>query len=119
MKVLLKFSMFSFLFALLVTPLFAKTYTVTISQAVSVGSTQIPAGDYKVSWEGTGPAVKVTLARSGASLVVVNAKLVAQKNPLADPSSVVTASQNGGIVLQEIHLKSSTLVFEDGELAQK
>ena len=31
------------------TPLFAKTTTVTISQAVTAGSTQIAAGDYKVS----------------------------------------------------------------------
>lgn len=117
-KGLLKYSFYLLAFSLLVTPLFAKTHSVTISQAVTVGSTQIPAGDYKVSWDGTGPMVKVTLARSGASPVVLDAKLVTQKNALTE-SSIVTASQNGALVLQEIQLKSTSLLFEDGEIAQK
>ncbi len=120
-KGLLKFSLSTFLFALLVTPLFAKpnkTYSVTISQAVTVGSTQIAAGDYKLSWEGTGPAVKVTLARSGESSVVVNAKLVNEKNGLSDPS-IMTNAKNGTIILQEIELKSNTLIFEGGDATQK
>ena len=119
MKGLLKYSLYTFLFALLVTPLFAKTYTVTIPQNVTVGSTQIPAGDYKLSWEGAGPAVKVTLAHSGSSPVVLDAKLVTEKNPLADPSSIVTAAQNGTIILREIQLKSNTLVFAGGDSTQK
>jgi hypothetical protein len=117
-KGLLKYSLFAFLFAFLVTPLFAKTYSVTLAKAVTVGSTQIPAGDYKVSWEGAGPAVKVTLARSGASPVVVDAKLVTGKSFISD-ASVVTAAQNGSVVLQEIQVKSNTLVFEGSDVAAK
>ena len=118
MKGILKLSLYSFLFALLVTPLFAKTYSINIAQPMTVGTTQLPAGDYKLSWEGTGPAVKVTLTRSGAAPVIVNAKLVTQKNPVSD-STVVTAAKNGAVVLEQIQLKSGNLVFDESELAQK
>ena len=109
---------YSFLFALLVTPLFAKTYTVTIPQVAAVGSTQIPAGEYKLAWEGDGPAVRVTLSRAGVSPIVLNAKVVVQKSSLASPS-VVTAQKNGVLKLQQIQLKANTLVFEEGAIADK
>lgn len=118
MKGLLKYSFLIALFALLVTPLFARTYSVTIPQVLTVGSIQVPAGNYKLSWEGAGPAVKVTLVHSGASPIVLNAKLVTEKSPFLDPS-VVTTQKNGALVLEEIQLKSNTLIFEDSETAGK
>jgi hypothetical protein len=39
-------------------------------EAVTAGSTQIMAGDYKLSYEGPTPAVRVTLTRSGSSPIV-------------------------------------------------
>ena len=119
MKGFFKYSLFALVFTLLVTPLFAKTHTVRIQQAVTVGSTQIPAGDYKLSWEGTGPMVKVTLAQRGATPVVLDAKLVTGNKNVITDASIVTAAQNGTIVLQEIQLKSTSLLFEGGELAAK
>ena len=40
-------------------PAFAakNSQTVTLNQPVEVGTTQLPAGDYKVTWTGTGSAV--------------------------------------------------------------
>lgn len=114
MKGILKYSL---LFALLVTPLFAKTYSVTIPQTVTAGSKQVPAGDYKLSWEGAGPAVKVMLARHGSAPIVLGAKLVTQKSPFGDPS-VITAEEKGALVLQEIQLKTTTLLFEGEEPAK-
>ena len=101
--------------ALFVTPLFglplfgSKATTVNIPEAVTVGSTQIMAGDYKLSYEGSGPAVKVTLTRSGSSPIVLDAKLVPGKK---DYISVTLGTTEGVRVLQEIGLKNGTLVFE-------
>lgn len=114
MKGLLKFSLVALLFALLTAPVFAKTYNVTIPQAVTVGSTQIPAGSYKLSWEGNGPVVKVTMTRSKTAPIVLDAKILNQKNGLDDPG-VVTGAVGGVTVLQEIQLKSTTLVFAGGQ----
>jgi hypothetical protein len=112
MKSILKFA---FVSALLVTPLFAaKTASVTIAQQVSVGSAQIAPGDYKVSWQGSGPAVKVSLTRSGSAPIVLDAKLSAGQKGGGD---VLVASQNGAQVLQEIDLSNATLVFD--QAAQK
>jgi hypothetical protein len=107
MKGVLKFSI---LFAALATPLFAavKPQTVTISQAVTAGTTQIAPGDYKVSWEGSGPTVKVTLAKSGSAPILLDAKLVEGKN---GSGGVLVGVQNGVRVLQEIDLAHNNLIF--------
>lgn len=106
MKGLLKIFVLS---ALLVTPLLAKnTQSITISQPVSVGTTQIAPGDYKVSWEGAGPAVKVTLSTSGKAPILLDAKLVPDKNYAG---GVLVGTTNGVRVLQEIHLGKNSLVF--------
>lgn len=101
--------------AMFSTPLFAgklfstKGTTVNIPEAVTVGSQQIAPGDYKVTYEGTAPAVKVTLAKSGTSPVVLDAKLVEGKN---DGPSVTLATVNGVRVLEQMDVKGGTLVFE-------
>jgi hypothetical protein len=102
-------------FALLAAPLFAaKTTTVNILDSVTVGTTQIAAGEYKVSYAGAGPAVKVTLQRSGASPIVLDAKLVTTEkgNP-----TVTFDTVNGVNVLRKIQLKSAAFIFEDQQAA--
>lgn len=114
MKALLRSAL---MFALIATPLFAaKTATVTIPEALTVGATQIAAGEYKVSYEGAGPQVKVTLTRSGASPIVLDAKLVTADK---GKSSVTFDTVNGIHVLQQIGLKSGTLVFEAPQAANQ
>lgn len=114
-------------FALLIgvmfaTPLFAvrlfgaKSTTVNIPEAVTVGSTQIAAGEYKVSYEGSAPAVKVTLTKSRSSSVVVDAKLVEGKN---DGPSATLATVNGVRILEQIDIKGGTLVFETPQATDK
>ncbi len=114
-------------FALLIgvmsaTPLFAvrlfggKSTTVNIPEAVTVGSTQIAAGEYEVSYEGSAPAVKVTLTKSRSSSVVVDAKLVEGNN---DRPSVTLEIVNGVRILQQIDIKGGTLVFETPQATDK
>jgi hypothetical protein len=82
--------------------------TVTIPTAVQVGSTVLPAGDYKVSWTGSGDSAQVTIAKKGVAPVTVPAKVVEQKN---DHSGVSTGAQDGKAVLQTILLNDVKLVL--------
>ena len=103
--------------ALFVTPLFAsKTVTVNIPEAVTVGSTHIAPGDYKLSYEGAGTPVKVTLARSGSAPIVLNAKLVPGKT---NSVSVTLSTIEGVRVLEEIDIRGGILVFEAPQAANQ
>src|SRR5215472_348917 len=80
---------------------------VTISQAVKVGTTQIPAAEYKVTWTEDGSNGQVTLAH-GKSVFTLPAKFVAQKNNV---TSVHTDSKDGATVLIGINLKNVSVEF--------
>jgi hypothetical protein len=90
-----------------------KSQSVTIPEKMQVGSTAIPAGDYKLTYTGTGPVVQVTLAQEKKAPITFSAKTVAGK---FDPG-VNTDSRTGVVVLQSIQLKSVSLVIADGTAA--
>lgn len=95
--------------ALVSAPAFAakNSETINLSSPVTVGTTTLPAAEYRVSWTGTGSSAQVTLAH-GKSVVTVPAKIVDQKNSI---NSVQTNTQNGGNVLEGINLNKVSLVF--------
>ena len=80
---------------------------ITLSKPVTVGTTQLPAASYKVTWTGDGSSAQVTLAH-GKSVVTVPAKVVDQKN---NEDSVLTQSTNGATILKSINFSKVTLVF--------
>ena len=97
--------------ALLAAPAFAgkKSPTVTIPQTVQIGSTTIPAGDYKVTWTGSGPSVQVTLQQKEKTVATFSARAIAGKNT----AGVSTDKQGGVVVLQAIQLNDVSLVLEN------
>ncbi len=99
----------AFMLALLSAPAFAakNAENLTISEPVTVASTQLPAADYKVTWTATGTDAQVTLTH-GKTTVTVSAKVVEQKNGTA---SILTESQGGATALEAINLKNLTLVI--------
>jgi uncharacterized protein YdeI (BOF family) len=104
-----RFVAYAAVLALLSAPAFAakNSSTVNISQPVTVGTTQLPAAQYKVTWTATGTSAQVTLA-SDKSTVTIPAKVVDQKNSV---TSVLTESKGGSNVLQGINLNKVTLLF--------
>lgn len=95
---------------LLAVPVFAasNSQTLKLSIAVQVGSTSLPAGDYKISWTGSGASAQLTLAEKGIASVTVPVKVVEQKNTFR---GVSTSTQGGKEVLQVIHLSNVDLVL--------
>lgn len=105
--------------ALLSIPAFAakNSQTVQLPSTVSVAGTQLPAGDYKVSWTGTGPTVQVTLKQEDTSkpaTVSFSAKLVQQNH---DRPVLTTNSQGGMNTLESIELNHVSLVLSGSPAA--
>lgn len=105
-----RFLGFAILIASLAVPAFAakNSKTVTFTDAVKVGSTQLPAGDYKVSWTNNGSSAQVTIAEKGGASVTVPAKLVDAKN---GHIAVLTNTVGGVEVLETIQLDNLSLVI--------
>jgi hypothetical protein len=104
------------LLSVLSVPAFAasNSQTITIPDTVKVGSTQLPAGDYKISWTGAGASAQVTIAKNGIAPVTLQAKVVEQKN---EHSGVTTNAVGGSNVLQAIQLNHVSLIVEGPEAA--
>ncbi|HEY2469422.1 MAG TPA: hypothetical protein VGI45_16495 [Terracidiphilus sp.] len=101
---------YALVLALAVAPAFAakNSQSVTLSQSVKVGSTEIPAGEIKVTWTGTGESVQVTLAQNGKT-ITVPAKLVEEKN---SHKGYVVSRVNGADQLESIQLSKVSLQLE-------
>lgn len=82
--------------------------TIKLDDTLKVGSTQLPAGNYKVTWTGTAPNVQVTIAAKGITPVTVPAKLVDAKNGHV---ALQTGTVNGVQVLQGIQLDDVSLML--------
>lgn len=102
---------YALMLTLTAAPAFAakNSQSVSFAQPVKVGSTQIPAGDCKVSWTGTGDSVQVTIAENGKT-VTFPAKLVEVKH---SHSGYVVNRVGGTDQLQSIQLSNVNIEFQN------
>jgi hypothetical protein len=105
-----RFVGFAIILTALSLPAFAakNSGSITITDAVKVGSTQLPAGSYKVTWTGTGANAQVTIAEKGKAGVTVPAKIVDAKNGHV---AVLTNSVGGSLILESIQLDNLNIVL--------
>jgi hypothetical protein len=82
--------------------------SLNFASPVKVGTTEIPAGDCKVTWIGTGDNVQVTIAENGKTLTIP-AKLVAEKH---SRKGYVVNREGGTDQLQVIQLSEVSLQLE-------
>ncbi|HEY6489239.1 MAG: hypothetical protein WCC26_08255 [Terracidiphilus sp.] len=103
-----RFFGFAILLASLSVPAFAakNSQSISITGPVTVGATQLPAGNYKVSWTGIGSNAQVTIAEKGKASVTVPAKVVEAKN---GHIAVLTNKVNGSAILETIQLNDLTI----------
>jgi len=104
---------YALIFTLLSVPAFAakNSQSITFPNAVTVGNTTLPAGDYKLTWTGTAPNVQVTIEQKDAShpaTATVPATLIEQKH---DRIEFTTNTQSGAAALENIDLKNMSLTF--------
>lgn len=84
---------------------------ITLVDSVMLAGTQLKAGDYRVSWEGTGPVVQVTFKRGDKVIVTAPARLVNEGSPYDGAIQMKTMDTNVR-VLEGIQWKKKSLVFD-------
>ena len=84
---------------------------ITLSDSVMVAGTQFKAGDYRVTWEGTGPVVQVAFKQGDKVLVTAPARLVTESSPYDGAIQIKTGNADVKI-LQGIQWKKKSLVFD-------
>jgi len=109
---------FAMMLTLLSAPAFAarNSQTVNIPEPMKAGNTQLAAGDYNVTWTGTGPNTQVTFTQNHKVLATVPAQLVVETNK----NEAVAINLKGTVeTLESIHMRNMTLVFEGPSSSEK
>jgi YD repeat-containing protein len=83
--------------------------SIRLDSTVKVGTTELPPGDYKVKWTGSGANTEVTLTQ-GKTKVTAPAQVVEVRR---NNDGIATKSDNGSRVLTEIQFQKQTLVLQN------
>ena len=97
--------------------MFARTKnsaTITFNEPLQIVGTdmRLQPGDYKVTWNGSGPDVQVSFLQSGETIETVPAKLVNQPTPYDEALDIVKGDNNSTIV-NAIEWRELSLVFNE------
>src|SRR5579863_2893462 len=88
-----------------------KTANVTLDQPVKVAGTQLATGQYKLTWEGSGPEVTVSFVEGKKTVATASARLV--KNQYNLEAIETTTAADNTTVLHAVDLKTLTIQFEN------
>lgn len=89
-------------------------HSVQILDLLQIGSAQLKPGNYKVEWQGTGPAVQVSFLQSGKIVVTVPATLKTNDDQVTQDSIMTEATSADTTELKEIDFgrQKEALVFD-------
>jgi len=86
--------------------------SVTFPEAVTINGTQIPAGDYRVEWQGTGTSVEASILQGKKVLATAPATLVKANNGYDGIET--QAGENNSTILSAIDWSNRSLRFGQG-----
>jgi hypothetical protein len=86
-----------------------KSANVVLDDSVTVGTTEVPKGTYKLVWTGADPNVQVTFT-SGKWSKTFPAHIVEEHN---NTEAQTTIQKDNKIILTGLQLRDATLVFTD------
>jgi hypothetical protein len=90
-----------------------------VSDAVTVSGKQLAPGDYKVSWEGTGPNVELKITKGKEVVATVPAHMVDLNRAASDNAAVVNNNSDGTRSLSEIRFSGKKFAIAlSGETAK-
>jgi hypothetical protein len=91
-----------------------KAHSVEIYHVVQIGSATLKSGNYKVEWQGTGPAVQVSFQKNGKIVVTVPRTLKTDDDQVTRDAIVTEATSAGTSTLKEIDFghQKEALVFD-------
>jgi hypothetical protein len=76
--------------------------TLHLYESATVEGTQLPPGDYKVEWSGTGPDVKVNILKHGDTVVSVPARIESQNTSNNQDGYSLIPAKDGKQSISEI-----------------
>jgi hypothetical protein len=113
-------SVFLGLALLLATSAFAANKgSLTVQEPITVNGTKLPAGDYKVQWEGSGPSVELSITQGKKVIAKVPAQIVNLDQPSQSDATVVKNNGDGSRSLSEVRLSGKKFAIAVGEEAAK
>lgn len=101
---------------LLASSAFAATKaSLTLQNPTTVNGTKLKAGDYKLEWEGSGPAVEVSIIQGKNVLAKVPAKVVDLGAPAQNNAAVLQKKDDGTNTLAGARFEGKKFALEIGE----
>jgi hypothetical protein len=101
---------------LLTTSLFAATSgSMKLTQPVQLNGTQLKPGDYKVTWEGTGPEVTVSVLKGKEVVAKTSAHLKDLDKNGASDATVLQKNADGSTSLNGIRFGGKKVALEFAE----
>jgi hypothetical protein len=92
----------------------AEKGTLTITDPVTLGSTQLKAGTYTVEWDGNGPNVQLNILRGKSVVAATPAHMVDTGRAASTSGYSFTSDGNATPSLSEIRLHGKKYVLEIG-----
>ncbi len=92
-------------------------HSFTLDDSVTVGSSRLKPGDYKVEWQVAGPAVQVDFLRNGKTVATVPATLQTNDKQVTQDDVVVDRTKPNHETLTEIdfaHQKEALIFTQNG-----
>ena len=88
-------------------------HTVTLSDPVQVGGTQLKPGDYKLEWQGSGAGTQVSFIQHGKTMATAPATLKTNDAAVTQ-DAIVMSTTNSPRELKEIdfHHQKEALIFD-------
>jgi hypothetical protein len=89
-------------------------HSVDISSVVQIGSTQLKPGNYRVTWQGTGPVVQVNFQQNGKTVVTLPATLKTNDEQVKRDAIQIERTSADTSTLKEIDFghQREALVFD-------
>jgi hypothetical protein len=85
-----------------------------ISHPVTVNGTTLPAGDYKVEWEGSGSNVALSIMQGKSVVAKASAQMVELKTPASYDAAVIKKNEDGTSSLVGLRFGGKKVGFELG-----
>lgn len=101
---------------LLASSAFAATKAnLSLRHATNVNGTTLSPGDYKLEWDGSGPAVEVSILQGKKVVAKVPAKLVDVSSPYDNDAAVVKQNGDGSASLSEARFQGKKFKLHIGD----
>jgi hypothetical protein len=109
--------------ALLALPLTAVASTktekkITLNELVSVASTQLKPGTYKMEWNGDGPNIEVSFIQNNKVVATTPAQIVKETTAYEGGAVTTHKTSSGSIRLDEVDFKNAALKFGGSHTSQ-